>query len=127
MTSIDELDRLRVAVATCAAEPYLLTVTGDLRPHCGVVTVRWDAGGDRMLVPAPSSWPGSAVAGCGQVTLLWPPAVPGGYSLMVDGTAEAAGDGMLTVAVTRGVWHRPGDATGDGRSSCASDCKPILG
>jgi hypothetical protein len=62
-----------------------------------------------------------------ELSLVWPPADPGGYSLIVDGTAVPDGDELL-VTPTRAVLHRPAptatDPTaaepGDGR--CASDC-----
>lgn len=122
-----ELDRLRIELANCPTDAYLLSVTAEHRPHCGVVTVSWDESGTRLLVQAPSSWPGSAAAGLSTVTLLWSPATQGGYSLIVDGTAEAVSEAVLAVTVTRAVWHRRGAPTSPGSSTCGSDCKPILG
>lgn len=40
-----------------------------------------------------------------EVTVLWPPQQPGGYSLIVDGVAQDLDP--LTVAPTRAVLHRP--------------------
>ena len=40
-----------------------------------------------------------------EVTLLWPPSTPGGYSLIVDG--HAVQPDPLTVTPTRAVLHRP--------------------
>lgn len=51
------------------------------------------------------------------VTVLWPPRVAGGYSLIVDGHAEDTDP--LTVTPTRAVLHRP--ATDD---SPANTCSP---
>ncbi|MGV0836699.1 pyridoxamine 5'-phosphate oxidase family protein [Mycolicibacterium thermoresistibile] len=56
------------------------------------------------------------------VTLLWPPRQPGGYALMVDGRAEAAGDG-LRVVPTKALLHRraaPGSPAAE--SGCLHDC-----
>lgn len=58
------------------------------------------------------------------VTLLWPPAVPDGYSLIVDGTATGGTDdtgAVLAVTPTGGVLHRPNRAVTSG-SSYEADC-----
>jgi hypothetical protein len=71
------------------------------------------------------------------VSLLWPPAEPGGYSLIVDGvaTAEPRDDGeggRVTLQPTRAVLHRAAVAAGAGAGSeadagaCGSDCVPLL-
>ncbi len=64
------------------------------------------------------------------VTLLWPPREPGGYSLIVDGKAEvsdpensAEGAVRLGVVPTRALLHR--DAAPDSPSAakgCLHDC-----
>jgi hypothetical protein len=123
------LDRLRSEIASCTSEPYLLTITAEHRPHSGTVTVDWDAAGTALLVgPAPSSWPESDARGYRQVTLLWPPAEPGGYSLIVDGPARTVHNGgqpQLEVTPAKAVWHRRGPAPASATSSCGSDCIPI--
>lgn len=122
------LDQLRTEMSRYASEPYLLTVTADLDPHCGTVRVEWDASGERILVaPPPSSWPGSAATGHQHVSLLWPPAEPGGYSLIVDGAAEHRdGDQALTISIRKAVLHRRGTPTDANTLGCASDCIPIV-
>ncbi|MDQ2883923.1 MAG: hypothetical protein M3Y48_22910 [Actinomycetota bacterium] len=54
--------------------------------------------------------------------MVWPPADPGDYSLIVDGVGSMRDD-ELAVAPTRAVLHRPAPPrttpTGDG---CESDC-----
>ena len=56
------------------------------------------------------------------VALLWPPAEPGGYSLIVDGDATTADD-RLVVAPTKAVLHRPGPPPpAAAASGCTSDC-----
>lgn len=57
------------------------------------------------------------------VTLLWPPARTGGYSLIVDGTAEPLGDGVV-VSPARAVLHRPAAEPAEGAAGdvCGSDC-----
>jgi hypothetical protein len=123
------LTTLQAELAGVRTDPYLLSVTPAQSVHCGVVQVRPDDTGAALRVtPVPSRWPDSDAAGLTRVTLLWPPNEPGGYSLIVDGTAGPAGPAdsdALTVTVSRAVWHRPG--VGADGSSCGSDCKPILG
>jgi hypothetical protein len=53
------------------------------------------------------------------VTLLWPPSDPGGYSLIVDGRADVLGVSdatddavVLQVAPTRALLHRNADSAG---------------
>ncbi|HEX6249009.1 MAG TPA: pyridoxamine 5'-phosphate oxidase family protein [Nocardioidaceae bacterium] len=99
---------------------YLLTVSEDRRPHAVAVEPHLHAG--RL-----------AVAGLGRrtlqnlterpdVTLLFPPAETGGYSLIVDGHGAVTGEGAEVVPV-HAVLHRPADhATGPTEGSCGNDC-----
>lgn len=61
------------------------------------------------------------------VTLVWPPAEPGGYSLIVDGRAAAGSeDAPLVVVPSRAVLHRKATPESPpSRSGCADDCRPI--
>jgi hypothetical protein len=120
-------ERLHSEIDRAETDPYLLTVSGDSRPHCSCSEVVWDESG--LIVPAPSGWAASEALGRQQVTLLWPPAQRSGYSLIVDGIARGAkieGQAMLVVAPTRAVWHRRGKTTSSTGSSCQSDCIPIF-
>ena len=61
------------------------------------------------------------------VTLLWPPSEPAGYSLIVDGRAEATdSDGdtaALRVVPTRALLHRNADPESPGSAKgCLHDC-----
>ena len=64
------------------------------------------------------------------VTLLWPPREPGGYSLIVDGTAEVTPEdpaddetARLGVVPTRALLHREADADSPGAAKgCLHDC-----
>ena len=107
---------------------YLVTVDDKYRVHTvavhpelrqGVFDVGLIGGKTRKNVDSRSD-----------VTLLWPPSEPSGYSLIVDGRAEVADatdsddDGAaLRVVPTRALLHRnadpntPGSATG-----CLHDC-----
>jgi hypothetical protein len=121
------MDRLRTEMDRFATEPYLLTVTAERDPHCGTVRVGWDVDGERIVVdPSPSSWPGLAASGHQQVSLLWPPAEPGGYSLIVDGDAEQAGEDQLRISISKAVLHRRGAPTAANTSRCTSDCVPLF-
>lgn len=123
-----KLDQLHAQLARFDRNPYLLTVTADHRPHCGTVTAQWDASGTRLTAEAPSSWPGSAAVGYSHVSLVWPPAQPEGYSLVIDGDAVAEGaNGLLAICLTRAVLYRRGPGRSGSDTSCASDCIPILG
>ncbi|QUR66195.1 pyridoxamine 5'-phosphate oxidase family protein [Mycobacterium spongiae] len=68
------------------------------------------------------------------VTLLWPPPEPGGYSLIVDGRAEAHDDtgsngddeaatARCTVVPTRALLHRDADPDSPAAAKgCRHDC-----
>lgn len=58
------------------------------------------------------------------VTLLWPPREPGGYSLIVDGRGEFL-DERLRVIPQRGVLHRPAVPGVPTASGCGDDCVPL--
>ncbi len=100
------LDRLREEVARFGDNPYLLTVTADGRPHAVAVGISWhgdalEAGAGTRTVANVTERPA--------VTLLWPALEPGGYSLIVDGEATAAGAGSgdrLSVQPAKAVLHR---------------------
>ena len=128
---VTALARLQAEARSRASDPYLPTVTSDGRPHCGTVTVSWDAPDRGLAVsPVPRTWTDSEAAGYRQVTLLWPPAEPGGYNLIADGTGTcrpAGDDAVLFVTVSRAVLHRRGTASADSGSACGSDCVPLPG
>lgn len=122
-----DLARLRYEAETRGTTPYLITVTGDLRPHCSVVRPEWDPT-TGLIVAAPSKWGGSEEAGLRDVTLLWPPADGDGYTLIADGTATPLGPPsqlQLCITPTRVVLHRPDRAERPG-SPCGADCIQIL-
>lgn len=102
---------------------YLLTVSDDLRAHAVAVSAQWNAGvltmvgGRRTITNA---------AARSNVSLLWPPVEPGGYSLIVDGDAAVDGE-LITFRPVKAVLHRPaapGAALVDG--ACAADCRTVL-
>jgi hypothetical protein len=122
------LDRLREEAARFGPTPYLLTVGDDQRAHATAVTVEWQDDELVMSVGARSARNATARP---EVSLLWPPFEPGGYSLISDGVVRAAGDKRrdvgdkrLAFAPTRAVLHRP--AVGPPpREGCTADCVPL--
>ncbi len=99
---------------------YLLTVGDDARSH--VVAVTTTMTDDTLLIAGPGRRTRANLAAHPSVTLVWAPADPRDYSLIVDGVGSLRGD-ELAVAPTRAVLHRPAPSqtttTGGG---CESDC-----
>jgi hypothetical protein len=111
---------------------YLITVDDNYRAH--TVTVEPEL---RDLPDGPDG-PGAIVdvgliggrtrknlAHRRDVTLLWPPPEPGGYSLIVDGEAEVtdAADETVRLGVvpTRALLHREADSPSAAKG-CLHDC-----
>ena len=103
-------------VAEFGEWPYVLTVSADGRPHA--VSARMVFDGTGFDGTAGRTTMANADARPEAVSLLWAPIEPGGYSLIVDGTATVT-DGPLRIVPTRAVLHRTGPETG------ASDCVRI--
>jgi hypothetical protein len=116
---------------------YLITVDGDYRAH--TVTVEPELR-DLPDGPAGPEGPGAILdvgliggrtrenlAHRSDVTLLWPPPEPGGYSLIVDGRAEATESDAQTVRLgvvpTRALLHRDADPDSpNAAKGCLHDC-----
>lgn len=121
-----DLDQLAGAL-TDFAFAYLVTVDDSYHAHTvavepvlvdGILDVGPVGGGTRENLAQHDG-----------VTLVWPPRVPGGYSLIVDGRGQPiADDARLRIAPSRAVLHRraapdsPATATG-----CLHDCVPLEG
>lgn len=131
-----EQERVQAEAAQRGSGAFLLTVSDDGRPHVVAVSVGWDGGALVMSAGRTSIRNAADRPG---VTVLWPPAEIGGYSLIVDGDAVAepspAGDGgRVSVEVSRAVLHRParqdeaarGPAEASDPAACSSDCVPLL-
>jgi len=104
------------------AWPYVLTVSKDGRPHAVSVEMAWD--GSVFRGSGGRGTTANAAERAEAVTLLWPPFEPGGYSLIVDGTASVD-DGVLTLTPVTAVLHRTGPPREDSPASCTSDCVRI--
>jgi hypothetical protein len=103
---------------------YLLTVSADATVK--VVTVEPAVTDGVLVVTSPGKGTLANLAGHTAVTLVFPPPAPRGFTLLVDGTAEVAGDDVR-VAPTGAVLHRPashadGPPAPDG---CGHDCAPV--
>jgi hypothetical protein len=103
---------------------YLLTVSADATVK--VVTVEPSVTDGVLLVTGPGKGTLANLAGHTAVTLVFPPQAPRGFTLLVDGTAEVAGDDVR-VAPTGAVLHRPaGHADGPpAPDGCGHDCAPV--
>jgi hypothetical protein len=100
---------------------YLLTIGDDARPHVAAVNPTLARG--TLLVSDLGRTTRANLAARPSVTLIWPPADAGDYSLIVDGVGSIDAD-ELAITPSRAVLHRPAplqDTTStDG--GCASDC-----
>lgn len=102
---------------------YLLTVGDDLRAHAVAVNPVLDDGG--LLVTGLGRRTSGNLAARPDVSLVWPPSEPGGYSLIVDGRATVIGE-TARVAPSHAVLHRPADhPPADGGTGCGNDCVPL--
>jgi hypothetical protein len=100
---------------------YLVTVGDDHRAHLVAATPVLD--GDRLVIGGLGRHSTANAAAHADVTLVWPPATDGGYSLIVDGSATVTDDTTVAVRPAKAILHRP--APGPEGSRCGSDCLPI--
>ena len=102
---------------------YLLTTGADAKPHAVAVTPVLVDGVFRIGEPGRRTGANAQVHPI--VSLVYPPATPGGYSLIVDGEAELDGS-ELRVRPTSGVLHRPATAEHPATNpGCEADCRPL--
>jgi hypothetical protein len=117
-----DLDRLAAALPDFPFA-YLITVDDGYRAH--TVTVEPQLRETVLDVGRIGGGTRKNLADRTDVTLLWPPPEPGGYSLIVDGVAEISDDegetARLTVAPTRALLHRDADSP-DAAKGCLHDC-----
>jgi hypothetical protein len=118
------INTLAEAISHYGAEAYLLTVAND-GPHTSNVTVELRAGGIGCNVGASAA---KNIAREPHVSLFWPPIEPGGYALIVNGTAVSKhrpGGTKAEITLTKSVLHRPGPKPDDSDGPCASDCRRL--
>jgi hypothetical protein len=104
---------------------YLITVDDGYRVH--TVTVEPELREGVMDVGLIRGKTRKNLANRGDVTLLWPPGEPGGYSLIVDGHADVTDSDdetiQLGVVPTRALLHRNADPNTPGSAKgCLHDC-----
>lgn len=117
-----DFDRLAAALPDFPFA-YLITVDDSYRAHTvavepvlrdGVLDVGAIGGGTRKNLARRSD-----------LTLLWPPTEPGGYSLIVDGRAEVSDEQAetvhLNVVPTKALLHRNADSPSVAKG-CLHDC-----
>ena len=116
---------LAEAISHYGREAYLLTVAKD-GPHTSHVTIELRGGGIGCAVGASAA---KNIAREPNVSLFWPPTEPGGYALIVNGTAagehQATGVTMAEITLTKSVLHRRGPKPDDSDGPCASDCRRL--
>lgn len=120
------LDQLHAALDEFGTVAYLLSAGSDGRPRCVSVALSWS---DDQLTASVGKRTGGNIGIQPLVSLLWPPVEPGGYSLIVDGsaaiTSESDGGGaLITITPSNGVRHRNAEPSADA-SACGSDCAPL--
>jgi hypothetical protein len=116
-----DLDRLAESLADFTFA-YLITVGDDYRAHTVAVDpVLTDGVFDVGPVGNATR---TNLAQRGDVTLVWPPREPGGYSLIVDGQGQPAED-TLAVVPSRAVLHRKAPPRVATKPGCKDDCVPL--
>lgn len=119
------LRTLAEAISHYGRDAYLLTVAKD-GPHTSNVTVELRDGRIDCHIGTSAA---KNIVTAPHVSLFWPPTEPGGYALIVNGTAAAAhrstGVTGTQIMLTKSVLHRPGPKPEDSDGPCASDCRRL--
>jgi hypothetical protein len=100
---------------------FLVTAGADGRPHTTQVIFEID--GQTLRAPAGRKTSRNIDAQP-LVALLWPPATPGGYNLIIDGDAtivelDDEGKGYAVIEATHAILHRNAEGGGN-------DCAPVV-
>ena len=119
------ISTLAEAIAHYGHDAYLLTVAQD-GPHTSLVTIELRGSNIGCAVGASAA---RNIACEPNVSLFWPPIEPGGYALIVNGTAasehQLTGATMAEITLTKSVLHRPGSKPVESDGPCASDCRRL--
>ncbi len=113
------------AISQYGREAYLLTIADD-GPHTSSVEIDLH---DGIIGCAIGNSAAKNIARHPNVSLFWPPAEPGGYAMISNGTAvtqsRPTGEIGIEITVTKSVLHRPGPKPADSDGPCASDCRRL--
>ena len=116
---------LAEAVAQYGREANLLTIAND-GPHTSFVSV--DLNGTVIACVIGKS-AARNIASQPNVSLFWPSREPGGYALVVNGTAtgqcEPSGVTRAEITLTKSVLHRAGPKPPHSDGPCQSDCRRL--
>ena len=120
-----QIRTLAEAVSHYGHQAYLLTVAQD-GPHTSHVTVELRGSSIGCAVGESA---GRNIARVPNVSLFWPPTEPGGYALIVNGSAagerQTTGVTLAEITLTKSVLHRPGPRPDDSDAPCANDCRRL--
>jgi hypothetical protein len=116
-----DLDQLASALGDFTFA-YLVTVGDDYRAH--TVAVQPVLVDGVLDVGAIGKSTRSNAGAHPDVTVVWPPREPGGYTLIVDGHGQPTDDG-LKVVPSRAVLHRPAVPGAATKPGCLHDCVPL--
>jgi hypothetical protein len=116
---------LAEAIAQYGRDAFLLTIAND-GPHTSFVSV--DLKGN-VIACAVGKSAARNIAREPNVSLFWPPREPGGYALVLNGTAigrhEPSGVAKAEIRLTKSVLHRAGPKPPNSDGPCQSDCRRI--
>ncbi|OBK70731.1 hypothetical protein [Mycobacterium sp. 1274761.0] len=101
---------------------YLITVGDDFRAHTVAVEPVLTDG--HFEIGTVGKHTRENAASHRDVSILWPPRDPDGYSLIVDGRAHSSDD-TLTVDPTRAVLHRKAKSDSATSPDGLHDCVPL--
>ena len=122
MSAHVDLDQLAGAVDDFTFA-YLVTVNDDHHAH--VVTVQPAFADGVFAIAAIGDRTSANLAQHSDVTLVFPPRDPGGYTLLIDGHADLKGT-RLQVFPSRAILHRQARPdTPAAAGGCLHDCVPI--
>ncbi len=116
---------LAEAISHYGHQAYLLTVAKD-GPHTSNVTIELSGGRIGCILGKSGA---ANIARESHISLFWPPTEPGGYALIVNGTASSqhreTGVTTAEIMLKKSVLHRPGPKPDDSDGPCGSDCRRL--
>ncbi|AFM15361.1 Pyridoxamine 5'-phosphate oxidase [Mycolicibacterium chubuense NBB4] len=119
-----DLDRLADALGDFSYA-YLVTVGDEYRVHTVAVDPVLTDG--KLVVASVGNRTRGNVSAHPDVTLVWPPRTPGGYTLIIDGRAAVVDHGVRIAPASAVLHRKPGPDSPPTASSCGDDCVPLSG